>query len=210
LLESQHGKFVGRSLVNPYWIKTDGVRLAIIPRPRGQDWLPDDISLLQRAGIDVVVSALTAAENEQLGLVEESRCCQSRGIEFLSFPIEDRSVPNSSAEFTELVNSVTDFLRKGKAVAVHCRAGIGRSSMIVASALIHIGLSTESAFRSIEESRGCPVPKHSRAETMGRTAFFWIRFVWKVSPPSASGGDTKDQSSVGQYLGSEFLRGCPA
>jgi protein-tyrosine phosphatase len=152
LLQSQHGKFLGRSLVNPYWIKTEGVRLAIIPRPRGQDWLPDDISLLQRAGIDVVVSALTAAENEELGLVEESLCCQSRGIEFLSFPIEDRSVPNSSAEFTELVNSVTNFLRKGKAVAVHCRAGIGRSSMIVG------GLSTESAFRSIEESRGCPVP----------------------------------------------------
>jgi protein-tyrosine phosphatase len=93
-----------------------------------------------------------------VGLVEESRCCQSRAIKFLSFPIEDRSVPNSSAEFTELVNSVTNFLRKGKAVAVHCRAGIGRSSMIVASALINIGLSTESAFRSIEESRGCPVP----------------------------------------------------
>jgi Dual specificity phosphatase, catalytic domain len=138
--------------VNPYWIKTEGVRLAIIPRPRGQDWLADDISLLQRVGIDVVVSALTAAENEELGLVEESRCCQSRAIEFLSFPIEDRSVPNSAAEFTELVNSVTDFLRKGKAVAVHCRAGIGRSSMI------NIGVSTEFAFRSIEESRGCPVP----------------------------------------------------
>jgi protein-tyrosine phosphatase len=144
--------------VNPYWIKTEGVRLAIIPRPRRQDWLPDDISLLQRAGIDVVVSALTAAENEGLGLAEESRWCQSRAIAFLSFPIEDRSVPNSSAEFTELVNSVTNFLRKGKAVAVHCRAGIGRSSMIVASALINIRLSTESAFRSIEESRGCPVP----------------------------------------------------
>src|SRR6267154_6423995 len=114
LLESQHGKFVGRPLVNPYWIKTEGIRLAIIPRPRGQDWLPDDISLLQRAGIDVVVSALTAAENEELGLVEESRCCQSRGIDFLSFPIEDRSVPNSSAEFTELVNSVSDLLRKEK------------------------------------------------------------------------------------------------
>jgi len=144
--------------VNPYWIKTEGVRLAIIPRPRGHDWLPDDIDLLQRAGIDVVVSALTAAENEELGLVEERQCCQSRGVGFLSFPIEDRSVPNSLAEFTELVNSVAGFLRKGKAVAVHCRAGIGRSSMIVASALINIGLSTESAFLSIEESRGSPVP----------------------------------------------------
>jgi hypothetical protein len=61
------------------------MRLAIVPRPRGQDWLPHDINLLQRAGIDAVVSALTAAENEELGLVEESRCCQSKGIEFLSF-----------------------------------------------------------------------------------------------------------------------------
>jgi len=144
--------------VNPYWIKTKGVRLAIIPRPRGQDWRPDDIDFSQLAGIDLVVSALTFAENEELGLVEESRCCQTRGIEFLSLPIEDRSVPNSSADFTELLDSVTNFLRKGKAVAIHCRAGIGRSSMIVASALIHIGLTTESAFRSIEESRGCPVP----------------------------------------------------
>ncbi len=144
--------------MNLYWIKTEGVRLAIIPRPRGQDWLPDDIDFLQGAGIDVVVSALTVAENEELGLAEEGRCCQTRGIEFLSFPIDDRSVPNSSTEFTELVDSVTNFLRKGKAVAVHCRAGIGRSSIIVASALIHIGLSTESAFGSIEKSRGCPVP----------------------------------------------------
>jgi len=101
---------------------------------------------------------LTTAENEELGLVEESRCCQSRGIEFLSFPIEDRSVPNSSAKFTELVDSVTGFLHEGKTVAVHCRAGIGRSLMIAASALIHIRLSKESAFRSIEESRSCSVP----------------------------------------------------
>jgi hypothetical protein len=53
------------------------------------------------------------------GDVEESRCWQSRSIEFPSFAIEGRSVPNSSAEFLELVNSVADFMRKGKAVAVH-------------------------------------------------------------------------------------------
>jgi len=79
-------------------------------------------------------------------------------MEFLSFPIEDRSVPSSSNEFNALVDSVIGSLRNGKGVAVHCRAGIGRSSMIVASALIRNGLSAESAFRAIEEARGCPVP----------------------------------------------------
>ncbi|HVB36074.1 MAG TPA: dual specificity protein phosphatase family protein [Candidatus Acidoferrales bacterium] len=144
--------------MNPYWIKTEGVRLAIVPRPRGQDWLPDDIAFLRRAGVDLVVSALTAVEAEELGLVEESRYCRSNGLEFLSFPIEDRSVPVSFSEFNDLLDSVTESLRKGKAAAVHCRAGIGRSSMIVAAALIRNGLSADAAFNAIEESRGCPVP----------------------------------------------------
>lgn len=76
--------------MNLYWIKAEGVRLAIIQCPRGPEWLRDDISFLLGAGFDVVVSALTAAENDELGLIEESRCCQDSGIEFLFFPIEDR------------------------------------------------------------------------------------------------------------------------
>ena len=144
--------------MNPFWIKIEGVRLAITPRPRGKDWLEDDIRFLQRAGVDVLVSALTPAEAEELGLLEESQFCQSNGLEFLSFPIEDRSVPSSFNEIDGLLNSVTDYLRNGKAVGVHCRAGIGRSSMIVASALIRNGLSVDSAFSAIQEARGCSVP----------------------------------------------------
>ena len=132
--------------------------MAITPRPRGKDWLEDDIRFLQRAGVDVLVSALTPAEAEELGLLEESQSCQSNGLEFLSFPIEDRSVPSSFNEIDGLLNSVTDYLRNGKAVGVHCRAGIGRSSMIVASALIRNGLSVDSAFSAIQEARGCSVP----------------------------------------------------
>jgi protein-tyrosine phosphatase len=108
--------------------------------------------------VDVVVSALTGAEIEELGLVEETHLCRDAGLEFLSIPIEDRSVPGSFSEFKELLHSLTEYLRDGKAVAVHCRAGIGRSSMIVASALIRNGSSVESAFCAIEEARGCPVP----------------------------------------------------
>ena len=55
--------------MNPFWIKIEGVRLAIAPRPRGGDWLEDDVRLLQRAGVDVIVSALTPVEAEELGLL---------------------------------------------------------------------------------------------------------------------------------------------
>jgi protein-tyrosine phosphatase len=144
--------------MNPYWITANDVRLAIVPRPRGQDWLPDDIGLLRRAGIDVLVSALTPSEADELGLSEEAECCRNSGIEFFSFPIEDRSVPTSSKSFGMLLNSLKISLAQGKSVGVHCRAGIGRSSLIAASLLIQAGLSAEAAFLSIQKSRGCPVP----------------------------------------------------
>jgi hypothetical protein len=82
--------------MNPYWIQTEGVRLAIIPRPRGRDWLLDDLRFLRRAGVDIVVSALTAAEIEELELVEETQCRRDSGLEFISIPIEDRNVPSPS------------------------------------------------------------------------------------------------------------------
>ena len=144
--------------MKPFWMNTEGVRLAITPRPRGEDWLEDDFRLLQCAGVEVVVSALTQAEEKELGLLREGQCCRENGLEFHSFPIEDRSVPSSQNEFDQLLSSVTDYLRKGKAVGVHCRAGIGRSSVVVACALIRSGLSVDCAFWTIQKARGCSVP----------------------------------------------------
>ena len=71
--------------MNPFWIRKEGLRLAIAPRPRGYDWLVDDIRLLKRAGVDVLVSALTPYEIEDMGLLEESQCCQNYGLEFSLF-----------------------------------------------------------------------------------------------------------------------------
>ncbi len=59
--------------MNPYWIDLGSCRLAILPRPRGFDWLADDIAAARRAGVDVLVSALTETESEELGLSEEAK-----------------------------------------------------------------------------------------------------------------------------------------
>jgi protein-tyrosine phosphatase len=144
--------------MNPYWIKAEGVRLGIMARPRGHDWLADDIRLLKTAGVNIIVSALTTPETEELGLEQEAPCCRDEGILFLAFPIEDRSVPTSPHDFNALVEIVNEHLASGKTVAVHCRAGIGRSSLIAACLLLRNGVSVDSAFRAIETSRGCPVP----------------------------------------------------
>jgi protein-tyrosine phosphatase len=141
-----------------HWIEVEGLRLGIMPRPRGNDWLADDLRMLRQARVDVVVSALTTSENEELGLTSEERECTQAGLVFVSFPIEDRSLPADSAKFDSLIEHLLQCSRKGKAVAVHCRAGIGRSSLIAASILVKTGMSVDAAFRAIEKARGCPVP----------------------------------------------------
>lgn len=46
-------------------------RIAIVARPRGGDWLCDELQAFSREGIDVLVSMLTQEEAEELGLKGE-------------------------------------------------------------------------------------------------------------------------------------------
>jgi protein-tyrosine phosphatase len=141
-----------------YWVETEACRLAIMPRPRGGDWLEDDIRALKRDGVDVLVSALEADEVAELELLQEEAFCRALGIEFLWFPIPDRSLPGSAEQFEMFVESVYRQLSTGRSVVVHCRAGIGRSTMIAASLLLRHGFSAAEAFALLEKARGFPVP----------------------------------------------------
>lgn len=142
-----------------YWI--DGPwkgRLAIVPRPRGGDWLGDEVHSWQEAGFDIIVSLLTPPEIEELDLGLEEESSQARDIEFISFPIPDRDVPASSEAITALAQKLETALASGKSVGVHCRQGIGRSSLLSACVLIASGENSTEAFERISAARGRPVP----------------------------------------------------
>jgi protein-tyrosine phosphatase len=148
--------------LNPklYWIENSSPgRLAISARPRGGDWLEDEIEGWRRQGVGVVVSLLTPSENEELDLKEEGGLSKAKGIEFFSFPIEDRGVPASAAKVEQLVAQLGPEIQQGKKVAVHCRQGIGRSSLISAALLISSGEDFEQALKAISQARGLDVPE---------------------------------------------------
>src|SRR5882672_2157082 len=98
-----------------YWIDHSGPgRLAILARPQGDDALDSEIRGWREAGIDVVVSLLTEADNSYLGLSAEAELCRSNGLEFIGFPIQDFGVPDSPDETLQLVRKLNDLLTKGK------------------------------------------------------------------------------------------------
>ena len=146
--------------MQPYWINpgTNG-RLAIVPRPRSGDCLVADLVAIRREGIDILVSLLTLAEATQLGLAHEPSLARRVGIEFLSFAICDRGVPASHRSFYELAETLATERRYGKNIAVHCGAGIGRSSLLLAAILCVEGISPDHAFRLISKGRGLHVPE---------------------------------------------------
>jgi protein-tyrosine phosphatase len=142
-----------------YWITEPSPgRLAIMPCPNGSNFLHEHIRRLRKEGVDTIVSLLPVREAALLDVLHEAEVCHKNGIVFLSFSIEDRTVPDSRDAATVFINSLTQALNEGKSIAIHCRAGIGRSALIAASVLVKNGMSTSEAFDLIRMARECDVP----------------------------------------------------
>jgi protein-tyrosine phosphatase len=142
-----------------YWLsEVSNARLAVMPRPRGEDWLPDEVSGWHREGLSLVVSLLEAHEVRELGLREEEDLCRLAGIEFISFPIPDRGVPSTISKAIPLVEQIVCRLDSGAAVGIHCRAGIGRSALLAACVLVRLGVPETESFPLVGRARGVSVP----------------------------------------------------
>ena len=163
-------------------------RLGIVPRPRGADWLDDETRAWREAGIDVVVSLLEPDEEAELSLTGESVSSAASGLQFRSFPIPDRSVPNSREAAVQLADEIVDALHAGKSVALHCRQGIGRSALIAAAALIADGQTADTAIDTIRRSRGLDVPE-TRAQRQWISDFSsWLADQRAAQPRHAADG----------------------
>ena len=160
-----------------YWFKgVEGIRLGMMARPRSGDWLEDEISGWKRAQVGAVVSLLEASEVRELGLAREAALCGEQDIDFLSFPIPDRGTPLSLAKTTSLVEGLVARLQGGTAVAVHCRAGIGRTGLVAACVLSRFGMPFDEIFGALSRARGVPMP-----DTQGQID--WVKgFASQKSP----------------------------
>lgn len=151
-----------------YWIPCPWPgRLAIMPRPRGGDWLPDEIRGWKDTGLDTVVSMLTAEEVSELDLTEEAAICRQLDIAFVSFPVPDREIPPSRGSAQELLHQLAKKIEAGHNLGIHCRMGLGRSAMVVAAILVLAGVDPETAFRDIAKSPRIFSAGHVRAEELG-------------------------------------------
>ena len=142
-----------------YWINEFAKgNVGMMARPRGNDWLEDEICKLKKLEVDTVVSLLEPNEIIELKLEKEKVICKKWGLEFINFPICDRAIPTDPNAFLKLISTIDTKLKDDKKIVVHCRMGIGRTSMVAAGLLIKNGAKLDIVFDLLSEKRTLNVP----------------------------------------------------
>ena len=155
-------------------------QVSTMSHPAGGRFLEAKIRALRRLGVGVLVSAQTDSERVECDLVDEERVVTAAGLQFVCFPIEDRTAP-VVAEAVAVVAPLHALYRAGAHVVFHCWAGIGRSSLLAGLLLGMDGVEPGEAWRLISAARGFPVPDTGEQEAWlaawwaGRDASFHVK-----------------------------------
>jgi protein-tyrosine phosphatase len=136
-------------------------KLALAARPRGGEWLEEEVASWKQAGVNAVLSLLTSEEEQDLELSDEAGETSEQGLEFSSFPIPDRQVPPAEEKPGEVLDEVNRQLFAGRNVLAHCRQGVGRSGLVAACLLVKNGMSPGAALEAVSQARGVRVPETS-------------------------------------------------
>jgi protein-tyrosine phosphatase len=149
-----------------YWLHqfNNAAKLGIMARPRGGDWLTQEIAQLKKQGVQVLVSLLEQQEITELGLNAQQQTCTANAIEYINFPITDRSIPVSTEKAKTLIEALTEKINNGSPVVIHCRMGIGRSSIMAACILLKAGYRPNEVLSHISKIRGLKVPDTEEQE----------------------------------------------
>lgn len=123
------------------WLKPG--RLGGLPRPGIVEPLQVDLERLKRLGVTVLVTL------EERPTVDPAALA-AYGIRSIHAPIDDMRAPPVH-EAHARCQEVARLLREGEVVALHCRAGLGRTGTMLAAQLIEEGASSRAALDKVRE-----------------------------------------------------------
>jgi len=119
---------------NSYWALPERLLAGEYPAVNDPVVTRDRIGRLLALGVNTIVD-LTAVE-EPLPRYDD---LLPEEIEHHRFPIRDHGTPAVPSHMTEILETIESALRAGRRVYVHCRAGIGRTGMVVGCLLVERG-----------------------------------------------------------------------
>ena len=131
-----------RPLPNSYWVIPRQLLAGEHPAA-GRHETPERLAHLRDAGINCYIDLTEAGEQP------EYRHLLARRDEYLRSAIVDCRVPNNVADTQKLLATIRAALLRGRCVYVHCRAGIGRTGLVMGCFLADEGGDGKSALAQL-------------------------------------------------------------
>ncbi len=166
----------------PYWIaKINDCDIGIAACPAGGRALEEELKVFKKSESLVMISLLTEKEERRLGLTQEKLIAEELGIRFIKFPIPDMSIPGFKI-YVEFIDHLYELTMEKDKMLIHCRAGIGRSSLIALGLMTKDGTPLSQSIQHVSRTRGFHVPQsisqrrllHKYASNKGRKGKVWI------------------------------------
>jgi hypothetical protein len=121
----QPSVIVDRPLPNTYWVIPGRILAGEYPGGADDGEARARLARLHEAGIDSFVDLTEDGELPPYRHLLPSHC------DYLRSAIVDTRVPNNVAQTQEILVAIRAALDRGRRVYVHCRAGIGRTALIM-------------------------------------------------------------------------------
>jgi protein-tyrosine phosphatase len=133
-----------------------GVSLIFTPCPGTKETsLIEAVETLANAGAKAIITLMPDIEMQKFNAQTLPDACQTTGLNWFHFPIEDDSVPDNEFQqvFADKKAEVLGMLKQENPVAIHCRGGSGRTGFMAAILLLELGLDWETVKSEVQSLR---------------------------------------------------------
>jgi protein-tyrosine phosphatase len=124
----------------------------------GNRWRRDmtaDLEVIRQLKPALLITLNEPHEFKLLGVPDFESSLAASALPWRHLPIRDGDVPGPAFERAWLTvgREARDYLRAGRLVVIHCRAGLGRTGTIAARLLVEIGMKPQAAIDAVRTAR---------------------------------------------------------
>lgn len=137
---------------NANYLLDERIMFGWYPSPNNDGILSNDIHALLNTRRTAFVNLVSMEERSVLFDYTSTVMKQTNKPIFIYYEIPDQGLPNDLNSYKELIQHLYTLIDEGERIYIHCRGGHGRSGIVAACLLIHMGYSNEEALTLVSNA----------------------------------------------------------